>query len=65
MFSSSSAYISLMELLESLRMSSESLIAKYYQERYEEQMEEILPCKARLYVKVWVKTVFWMVWYCH
>lgn len=41
-----------MELLECLRMSSESLIAQYYQERYDEQMEEILPCKARLYVKV-------------
>lgn len=46
------AYTELMELLESLRMSSESLIAQYYQERYEEQMEEILPCKARLYVKI-------------
>lgn len=33
-------------------MSSESLIAQYYQERYNEQMEEILPCKARLYVRV-------------
>ncbi|KAG0727778.1 Protein unc-13 4B [Chionoecetes opilio] len=45
------AYKSLMELLENLRMSSESLIAKYYQERYDEQLEEILPCKARLYAK--------------
>ncbi|XP_050706717.1 protein unc-13 homolog 4B-like isoform X3 [Eriocheir sinensis] len=46
------AYTSLMELLECLRMSTESLIAQYYQERYDEQMEEILPCKARLYVRV-------------
>lgn len=45
-------YISLIELLESLRMSSESLIAKYYQERFDEQMENILPSKAQLYVKI-------------
>ncbi|KAK8747187.1 hypothetical protein OTU49_016671, partial [Cherax quadricarinatus] len=45
-------YTDLMELLESLRMSTEALISKYYQERYEEQMEDILPCKAQLVAKM-------------
>ncbi|XP_042236153.1 uncharacterized protein LOC121875623 isoform X2 [Homarus americanus] len=44
-------YTSLIELLESLRMSTEALIAKYYQERHEEQVEDILPSKAQLVVK--------------
>lgn len=46
-----------MELLECLKMSTESLIAHYYQERYDEQIDKILPCKAQLYVRVRQKTM--------
>nr|XP_045609144.1 uncharacterized protein LOC123764950 isoform X2 [Procambarus clarkii] len=45
-------YTSLIELLECLRMSTEALISKYYQERYDEQVEDILPSKAQLVAKM-------------
>ncbi|KAK7085594.1 hypothetical protein SK128_023661, partial [Halocaridina rubra] len=45
-------YIGLLELLDSLRMSTESLIAKYYQERHEEESEASIPSKGQLVVKV-------------
>ncbi|XP_071540084.1 uncharacterized protein [Panulirus ornatus] len=45
-------YSALKELLESLRMTTEELISKYYQERYEEQVEDILPSKAQLVAKM-------------
>lgn len=45
-------YISLVETLESLRMSTDALVSRYYQERYEEQEEGILPTKAQLVARV-------------
>ncbi|XP_042873694.1 uncharacterized protein LOC122254194 [Penaeus japonicus] len=45
-------YISLLELLDSLRMSTEALIAKYYQERHEQQVQSSLPTKAQLVTKM-------------
>ncbi|KAK4314913.1 hypothetical protein Pmani_013827 [Petrolisthes manimaculis] len=45
-------YTSVLELLESLRKTTESVICQYYRERYEEQVDEILPAKAQLVVKL-------------
>ncbi|XP_076028959.1 uncharacterized protein LOC143017862 isoform X3 [Oratosquilla oratoria] len=44
-------YTSLMELLSNLRLPSESLIARYYQERHTEQTNHALPTTAQLVVK--------------
>ncbi|XP_069984908.1 uncharacterized protein [Penaeus vannamei] len=45
-------YTSLLELLDSLRMSTEALISKYYQERHEQQVKSSLPTKAQLVTKM-------------
>ncbi|XP_068248829.1 protein unc-13 homolog 4B-like [Palaemon carinicauda] len=45
-------YTELLDFLDSLRMSTESLIAKYYQERHDEQSEAAVPSKAQLVVKM-------------
>ncbi|CAL4066916.1 unnamed protein product, partial [Meganyctiphanes norvegica] len=47
------SYISLVELLENLRMSSEALICKYYDERNEEQSLHTMTQKAQCVVKMY------------
>lgn len=59
-------FVALVETLESLRMSTDALISKYYQERHEEQDEGILPTKAHLVARVrtHLTIVLWPFYMC-